>query len=235
MFQKSFPQLNVRLERLDTEYEDAILRLQRLETAISARFYKDPTPCPALHMTTLPDYIRNPSGLSAAMKGKLPPTSANNKTGSDRKVQYGGANETFLKVIDPDDLRVLLRETTFSAHNAHYINRFLTFLYWLPYTHRYYIASRAAAILRQSKTTPRIQTDLVDGPSDFFEPAPSPHRPLHDSDGVSGSVDLSLSLSLPDRTPEEISEQLSSEALNSLPDMLGLHLQIFLIIKSDFS
>ncbi|KAK2958510.1 putative V-type proton ATPase subunit D [Blattamonas nauphoetae] len=152
----TFPSFSLRLERFDTEYEDTLLRLERLEGGLSRRYYHPIQPPSSLleHNTAQKGRRFDLKGATQANKGKdmiAEPTS-DVWLGSRTLCDLG---DSFVGLIQPDDLRICLRETVFSAHVSKRLNLFLSELRLLSFSHRIQIARRSISILNQPKQLSR--------------------------------------------------------------------------------
>ena len=171
--QMIFPNLSMRLERLDHEYEDSLLRLQRLESAISSQclhnssllFLSNDTLRVARNTPT----ISSQATASHAQTVPLPAnaqTSQNSTVSTTTNAHPGSAIFTSLvHVVQPDDIRILLRETVQCTRVTRRLNRFLSLIHFLPFTHRYALAARAASIVRTPYSPEYPYTDWLKNPS----------------------------------------------------------------------
>ncbi|KAH7827491.1 uncharacterized protein MONOS_5678 [Monocercomonoides exilis] len=165
--ERSFPAFVARLERFDMEYEDALMRLQRLEGSLSARFYRPislaegsassdtSNPKGSTPKLTLKTSSRRMGRQIGGGGGSQSSGSSGSSSGSSsgNTTSFGNLDDNLLQYIHPDDLRIMLRETVFSARTSKRLNAFLAVLHWLPYTHRYEVVSRAQQIFNQPKGT----------------------------------------------------------------------------------
>jgi hypothetical protein len=150
-----------RLEKLDMEYEDVLLRIQRLEKEMSDRNYT-----PALERNPEIGKGRGSFFLFYFVFTYFKDDMLRPRSNSMSQVQQSAASSSaraqlegvdpLLPCLRPDDLKMLLTETVISSSLVATLNRFLVLLKWLPYSHRYDVLTRSVEILNRPKRTMRV-------------------------------------------------------------------------------